>query len=100
MKQVSNIDEINQILTQNKEVILSFSAAWCSPCKALKPKLEEISSQHLDISFLKIDIDENPEIAAHYQIRSIPTLVLIKEKSQTSISGNVSVDQLKEFIGR
>lgn len=100
MKQVSNLDEINQLLTENKEVLLSFSAAWCNPCKALKPKVEELSQEHVDISFLKIDIDENPEIASHFQIRSIPTLIHIKKDGKNAISGNVSMEQLKDFLGK
>jgi thioredoxin 1 len=77
MKVIQN-NELN--LNNGKVSILYFSAAWCGPCKILKPVMEEISKEMSDnIDFHYIDINENMELAGMYQIMSVPTLLFIKE---------------------
>jgi thioredoxin 1 len=60
--------------------LLDFYAEWCGPCKTLIPKLEELSSEYNDIEFIKINVDENVEMAQKtYNIRSVPTVLIIKD---------------------
>lgn len=71
-------NELN--LNNGKVSILYFSAAWCGPCKTLKPVMEEISegmSDNIDIYY--IDLNDNIELAGKYQIMSVPSLLFIKE---------------------
>ncbi|MEM9574226.1 MAG: thioredoxin, partial [Pseudomonadota bacterium] len=59
--------------------VVDFWAEWCGPCKMIAPALEEISSEMGDeVKIVKLNIDENPEIAAQYGVRSIPTLYMFK----------------------
>jgi thioredoxin 1 len=69
----------NQLELDNEKLnILYFSAAWCGPCKILKPVMTEIAGERTDVNILYIDINQNMEIAGKYEIMSVPTLIFIK----------------------
>jgi len=73
----SNFD--SNVLQAAGPVVVDFWAEWCGPCKAIGPALEEISNELSGkVTIAKVNVDENPEIAARYGIRSIPTLILFK----------------------
>lgn len=64
---------------QNDIVILDFWAEWCGPCKSFAPVYEKVSEKFPKIVFGKIDTEAQPELAAHFEIRSIPTIMVIRE---------------------
>ncbi len=67
------------VLQSDKPVIVDFWAEWCTPCKMIAPVLEEIAEKNAGkVTIAKLDIDENPEISAKYQILSIPTMLVFK----------------------
>ena len=70
-----------EVLQSEKTVLLDFFATWCGPCKMLAPILDEIAEEREDIKVCKVDVDEEPELAARYQVVSIPTLFVV-EKGQ------------------
>ncbi len=82
--------------------LVDFWAAWCAPCKAIAPKLEEIASELGDkIKILKMDVDNNGQAPAKYSIRAIPTLILFKDgKVVDQVMGNVPKEQLLSMISR
>lgn len=62
-------------------VLVDFYATWCGPCKMLGPVLEELATKHDDVKIVKMDIDQNPELAKSYGIMSVPTMLLFKDRA-------------------
>ena len=77
--------ELNQgnfedVVTRNEMVIIDFWASWCGPCRSFAPVFEAASGQHQDIVFGKVNADDEQELAAAFSIRSIPYVMLLREK--------------------
>lgn len=76
---VDNANFQSEVLNSAEPVVVDFWAEWCGPCKMIGPSLEEISVEMAGkVKIAKVNIDENPEIAAQYGVRSIPTLAVFK----------------------
>lgn len=85
--------------TKDKKVLVDFYADWCGPCKALSPKLEELSKEQTEVEIVKVNVDENPNLAAQFGVRGIPTLILIdKGQIKGHLSGNVPKDDIEKLI--
>jgi thioredoxin 1 len=70
----------NTIINDHRPVVVDFHALWCGPCKAQSPILKDIATEMGDrIKVIKIDVDENPEIAGRYNIQSVPTLMIFRD---------------------
>ncbi len=68
------------IISDNKPVIIDFHALWCGPCKVQSPILKEVATELGErVRVIKIDVDQNQEVAGRYQIRSVPTLMIFKK---------------------
>ena len=80
IKNCNENDFDDEVLKSNLPVIVDFWAEWCGPCKMLTPILEELSDEMKnEINVVKVNLDENQDLAMKYSIRSIPTLLLFKE---------------------
>ena len=67
-----------EVLNSDKPVLLDFWASWCGPCRMVSPIVDEIAAERSDINGCKINVDEQPELAARFGVMSIPTLVVMK----------------------
>jgi thioredoxin 1 len=73
-------DNLEQIIENNDTVIIDFWASWCGPCQAFKPIFEAAAEKHENIAFVACNTEEQPEVAAMFQIRSIPTLFVFRDQ--------------------
>jgi len=73
-------DDFEQVVTGNDTVIVDFWAPWCGPCRAFAPTFEAISEKYPGIVFAKVNTEDEPELAGQFEIRSIPTLMVFREK--------------------
>jgi thioredoxin 1 len=91
MKQISQ-SELEQVHSKGKKVVVQYTASWCGPCKALAPKLMNISQFYGNVEFVKVDVQENMELAQSLEIRSVPTVVLYSGNNITSRSTGIQPD--------
>ncbi len=66
------------VLESEKPVLVDFYATWCGPCRQMSPILEQVSEERSDVKIVKVDVDENQNLAAEYGVMSIPTLIYFK----------------------
>ncbi len=94
----SNFD--SDVLNSDTPVVVDFWAEWCGPCKMIAPSLEEISNEMGDkVKIAKVNMDENPDIAAKYGVRSIPTLLMFKGGEPVAIQvGAVPKNKISSWI--
>ena len=88
------------VLKSDKPALVDFWAEWCGPCKMIAPILDEAATEYADrMSVVKLNVDENPNVAQKFGIRSIPTLILFKDGAvQAQKLGAMSKSQLTEFL--
>ena len=68
-----------EVLEADKPVLVDFWAPWCGPCRIIAPHLEELAGERDDLRVVKLNVDDNPQTAAQYNVMSIPTLLLFKD---------------------
>lgn len=96
---LSTADFESKVLSSDKPVLVDCKTEWCRPCAALHPVLEKLAAENPNISFFSIDIDDNPEIAQKYGIRSIPTLLLFKNgQVQGTLVGMQSKEKVQKLL--
>lgn len=94
----SNFDA--DVINSEKPALVDFWAEWCGPCKMIAPFIDEAATEYADkLSVIKLNVDESPNVAAKFGIRSIPTLMLFKDGAvQAQKVGAFSKSQLTEFL--
>jgi thioredoxin len=94
-------ETLQDIITDNEIVIIDFWAPWCGPCKSFSPIYEAVSERHDDVVFAKVNTEDEQELAASFQIRSIPTLMIFRDQIVIfSQAGMLPESGLEEVIGK
>ena len=74
-----NAEEYSEIVKSSNPVVIDFHATWCGPCKVLSPILEELNDEIEGVEFVKLDVDQHPQIAGQNQVMGVPTVVILKD---------------------
>ncbi len=99
MKIINNVKEFEDVLANNTKVLVDFYADWCGPCKMLAPVLEDVSKEHEDVAFVKVNVDNVQELAAKFNIMSIPTLIAFKNGNMVKQTmGFMPKPELNKFL--
>ena len=89
-------ENLEDLINDNKILIVDFFATWCGPCKMLSPVLEEISKE---VTVVKIDVDKHEKLARDYGIMSVPTLIFFKDKNEVDKHiGFIPIEKIKQII--
>ena len=96
---ISKENFASEVLNANKPVLLDFYADWCGPCRMIGPIVSEIANERNDVKVGKINVDEQPELAAQFQVMSIPMLAVIKNgKLENQVVGYRLKEQIEAML--
>jgi len=94
-------DNFEETIMNNDIVFIDFWAPWCGPCKSFAPIYEEVAEKNEGVVFAKVNTEEEQELGAHFQIRSIPTLMIFREQIVLySEAGMLPAAALQEIVGK
>lgn len=80
MENVNSV-KLKQLQNEGKKLLVDFWAPWCGPCKSLIPRLELLESKYQNVEFVKVNVDENSDLALELNIRTVPTVIIYDGKS-------------------
>lgn len=100
MRNATEQDFDDIVMKNEKPVLVDFWAPWCAPCKALAPALDDLAEEYADeMEIVKVDIEANPALAARFEVRGIPLLMVVKDGAETARTfGTISRSRLDAFV--
>ncbi len=100
MKAIENFEDFDRLKNQGKPILLDFYADWCGPCQALLPTVEKLAKEYEGrVEIQKVNVDKNKELAAYFEVRSIPSLFFMQHaKIVERITGLVAENTLREKL--
>jgi len=103
MKEITSAQQFEQeVLNSNHPVFVDFWATWCGPCKMVSPIVEDLAKEYEDkVNFVKVDVDQNKELASKYNILSIPTLAIFRNGQVVAqTAGARSKESIRNYINK
>jgi len=91
-------EQLFELQKSGNKILVQYTASWCGPCRQLSPRLANISSSYDNIAFVKIDVDENMELAQNLLIRSVPTVIIYKGEEILNRSQGAQPDSFYKDI--
>ena len=100
VKHINTDDFEEEVIKAEGKVLVDFFATWCGPCTMLAPVLEQVADSKPEVKIVKVDVDEEPELATRYKVMSIPTLIVFEKGEVVKKSlGVISKAELLDLIG-
>lgn len=93
-----NSNVIKELQSNGDKLLVSYSASWCGPCKALTPRLDNLSKEYPNIKFLKVDVDQNRDSLSELSITSVPTVIIYDGKNIVDRSNGARMDNYYKEI--
>ncbi|MET8560021.1 thioredoxin [Streptomyces flaveolus] len=94
-------ENFDQMVSENKFVLIDFWASWCGPCRSFAPVYEQAAQENPDLVFAKVDTEAQPELAAAFDIQSIPTLMIVRDQVAVYAQpGALPAPMLTDLIGQ
>ena len=101
MHEIQSKTEFNELVQNEKYLLVDFSAEWCGPCKRLKPQLEELSNHYKNAKFLKIDVDEQIELTEFHQVEAMPTIMFyVNGTLQSESVKGANIEKVKSLCAK
>ncbi len=101
MHTIANKTEFEQLCSSNRFVLVDFSAEWCGPCKRLKPLLEQLNETFRDVKFVKVDVDENQELAELHHVTAMPSIMFyVDGKLQTDFVRGADINSVERYCNK
>ncbi|XP_053321833.1 thioredoxin-like [Spea bombifrons] len=100
VRQIENLDEFNKALAEagSKLVVVDFTATWCGPCKMIAPFFQSLSEKYPDVVFLKVDVDDAQDVAAHCNIKCMPTFQFYKDGARVHEFSGANQSNLEQKV--
>ena len=86
--------QVAQLQSEGKKLLVQYTAAWCGPCKALTPRLSNLSNRYDNITFVKVDVEENMESARDLNITTVPTVLIYDGNTLINRSVGANIDSV------
>ena len=99
VKEINGLNELNEVVNNNKKVLVDIWAVWCGPCKMLSPIVDKVSDDLTDVTVVKVNIDDNEDIAYKFGVEAIPTLLVFEDgKLKNKNVGFIPENKVKELL--
>ncbi|CAE6204619.1 unnamed protein product [Arabidopsis arenosa] len=90
----------NEIKESNKLLVVDFSASWCGPCRMIEPAIHAMADKFNDVDFVKLDVDELPDVAKEFNVTAMPTFVLVKRGKEIERIIGAKKDELEKKVSK
>lgn len=90
--------QFEKLVKNNSVVVVDFTAKWCGPCRRIAPVFDDLAKKFYDVLFVKVDVDKCPEISENYNIRAMPTFVVVRNMSEVSRIEGADEDRLVSLV--
>jgi thioredoxin 1 len=90
--------QVAQLQSEGKKLLVQYTATWCGPCKALTPRLSNLSNKYSDVTFVKVDVDDNKDAAMELEIFTVPTVMIYNGDTLVNRSTGANIDSVYSKI--